>query len=787
MFQKFTRGSRKVLTLAKDIAAELNHPYIGTEHFLWGLSKDGGSLATTLLQQHNIGHKKIKEAIISFIGKGIEDKKKLVAFSPNAKKILDAALDEAEKTAINYIGVEHLLLGILAEPDSTAAKILQELKVDLDLLLGSILELLGKPKTKHSPLVADSPKTKKVSRKKTETLPGKVSSLETFGRDLTAYAALGKLDPVIGRDVEISRMIYILARRLKNNPVLLGEPGVGKTAIVEGLAQKISKGEVPSELYEKRIISLDLPATVAGTKYRGQFEERLKNIIQEVQDAGNIILFVDELHTIVGVGNAEGAIDASNILKPMLSRGELQCIGATTNDEYRKFIEKDGALDRRFQTIQVKAPAAEEATAILEGLKNYYESYHKVEYAPGTLQLMVDLAERYISSAHLPDKAIDILDEAGARVHLKSAKTVYEKMSEETRCHTKEELKAIEKEHLVTEDDVFETVSHMVGVPLTKLDKNEAKKLMRIEDTLHETVISQDPAINTIADAIRRNRSGLKNPNRPIGSFIFVGPTGVGKTLLAKKLAKFMFGDEEALIQIDMSEYLEKFNVSRLVGSPPGYIGHDEGGQLTEKIRRNPYSVVLFDEIEKAHEDVYNILLQVMEEGKLTDSLGRTVDFRNTILIMTSNLGTRDAITKGQLGFSAKDDVDASHEIMCEMIQEAVDQHFKPEFLNRLDEIIFFKHLEDEDLLKVVDLEINYVQKRLNEKRIKLEVPKPVKKYILEQDSNSRFGARPIRRAIEKRIENALSRDLIQGKLTEGMTVKIQLKKNELVFSYKKD
>ena len=837
MFEQFTERARKVLGLARQEAQKFNHEYIGTEHILLGLILEGSGVAATVLRNMDVDLRKIRLEIEKLVQQGpqVMTAPSKLPFTPRAKRVIDLAKEEAATLNHEHVGTEHLLLGLLRENEGIAAQVLMNLGVRLDEVREEVLELLspdasagdkgdtgrrGKPRDTAS----IGPGSPGASGEKSKT-----PALDAFGRDLTELAREATLDPVIGRKDEIERVIQVLCRRTKNNPVLIGEAGVGKTAIVEGLAQEVIAGNVPELLRDRRIVVLDLAMMVAGTKYRGQFEERIKAVMTEVRRAKNVILFIDELHTLVGAGGAEGAIDASNVLKPALSRGEVQVIGATTLDEYRRYIEKDGALERRFQQVLVEPPEPEDALAILHGLKERYESHHRVRYTDDALKSAVDLSSRYIPSRFLPDKAIDVMDEAGARIRLRSmskppdltelneeidkleaekddaiSNQEYEKAAQlrDKAMQLRKEKERMQREWReqanvisgeVDEEIICETVSKMTGIPLTRIDQGESERLLKMEDELHRRVISQDEAIGQIARAMRRSRAGLKSPKRPIGSFLFVGPTGVGKTLLCKALAEFMFGSEDSLVQIDMSEYMEKFNVSRLVGAPPGYVGYEEGGQLTEKIRRRPYAVVLMDEIEKAHPDVYNMLLQVMEEGQLTDSFGRVVDFKNVVLILTSNIGANIIKNKTGLGFVKKDD-EAQHEKMREMLMHEIERHFKPEFLNRLDEIIVFKPLTKEDIYKIFDIEIKGVRQRLAEHEIDIEVPVEAKEWVLEtkEVQNLEFGARPLRRGIEKYIENPLSEELLRGKL-EGkakITVKVKKKgkgdkeKTELEFVY---
>src|SRR5579872_6964989 len=789
MFERFTDRARKVMALANQEAQRFNHEYIGTEHILLGLVKEGSGVGANVLKNLDVDLRKVRLEVEKLVKSGPD----MVTMgklpqTPRAKKVIEYAIEEARNLNHNYVGTEHLLLGLLREHDGVAAQVLMNLSLKLEEVREEVLNLLG------AGVETEEPAQEKQGQKGKSKTP----ALDSFGRDLTELAREGQLDPVIGRKNEIERVIQILCRRQKNNPVLLGEAGVGKTAIVEGLAQMVISSNVPEILHDRRIVVLDLAMMVAGTKYRGQFEERIKAVMNEVRRAKNVILFIDELHTLVGAGGAEGAIDASNVLKPALSRGELQCIGATTLDEYRKYIEKDGALERRFQTVLVEPPSQDEAVEILRGLRDRYEAHHRVRITEEALKAAVELSSRYITGRCLPDKAIDVIDEAGARIRLKSmvrppdlkdieeeierlnqakeeavANQDFEKAASlrdkaDKKKKEKENLardwreKAQESDGLVDEEVIAEVVSKMTGIPLTRLSKADAARLLEMETDLQKRVISQSEAIKSIAKAVRRSRSGLKNPKRPTGVFIFAGPTGVGKTLLAKSLAAFMFGDQDAQIQIDMSEYMEKHNVSRLIGAPPGYVGYEEGGQLTEKIRRRPYAVVLLDEIEKAHPDVFNMLLQIMEEGHLTDSFGRKVDFKNTVIIMTTNVGA-SAIHSGDVfGFGKKDE-DSSYDKMKERLKHEIEREFKPEFLGRVDDIIVFRHLTREDLKRIIDIELAKVRERLWERGLKLVLTDGAKEFIIEKGSDLDFGARPLRRAIEGFIEDPLSEELLKG------------------------
>jgi len=805
MFERFTDRARKVMALANQEAQRFNHEYVGTEHVLLGLVKEGQGVAANVLHSLGIDLKKIRLEVEKIVKSGPD----MVTMgklpqTPRAKKVLEFAIEEARNLGHNYVGTEHLLLGLLREHDGVAAQVLMNLGLKLDDVRSEILNILGAAVEGETGTEAQRGKSK-------------TPALDSFGRDLTQLASEGKLDPVIGRENEIERVVQILCRRTKNNPVLLGEAGVGKTAIVESLAQQIVSNEVPELLLGRRIVVLDLAMMVAGTKYRGQFEERIKAVMNEVRRAGNIILFIDELHTLVGAGGAEGAIDASNVLKPALSRGEIQCIGATTLDEYRKYVEKDGALERRFQTIIVEPPTPKETVAILKGLRDRYEAHHHVQITDGAIEAAVELSNRYISGRYLPDKAIDVIDEAGARIRLRTmtrppdvthieqeiervnqekeeavAASAYERAAElrnrADALRTKKESlvaewreQGKEVEGIVDEETVAEVVSRMTGVPLTRLESEETERLLKMEDEIHKRVVSQEEAIHAIAKSLRRSRSGLKDPRRPMGCFIFLGPTGVGKSLLARALAEFMFGDEDALIQIDMSEYMEKHNVSRLVGAPPGYVGYEEGGQLTERIRRRPYSVVLLDEIEKAHADVYNMLLQIMEEGNLTDSFGRRIDFRNAVLIMTSNIGADIIKNQAGLGFRKKS-AEVTYEQTKEMLMKEVERHFRPEFLNRVDDIIMFRNLTREDLKNIVDIELAKVRERLESQGLQLVLTNEAKELLIEKGYNPDFGARPLRRAIENLIEDHISEELLRGAYKEKNGISVSVKDDHLYF-----
>ena len=827
MYERFTDRARKVMQLANQEAQRFNHEYIGTEHVLLGLIKEGSGVAANVLKNLDIDLRKIRMEVEKLVQSGPD----MVTMgklpqTPRAKKVIEYSMEEARNLNHNYVGTEHILLGLLREQEGVAAQVLMNLGLKLEDVREEVLNLLGHGMENEGGERAGmggrqpaggggggeaSPKGGK----------SKTPALDSFGRDLTELARQGKLDPVIGREKEIERAIQILCRRTKNNPVLLGEAGVGKTAIVEGFAQRVIDGNVPELLADRRIVVLDLAMMVAGTKYRGQFEERIKAVMNEVRRAKNTILFIDELHTLVGAGGAEGAIDASNVLKPALARGEIQCIGATTLDEYRKYIEKDSALDRRFQIIMVEPATKDEAVEILKGLRDRYESHHRVSISDAALAAAVELSSRYITGRCLPDKAIDVIDEAGARVRLKAMTKPpdLKEIDEEVERLNKEKEEAVanqdfekaaalrdqadklkkkkqsmtrdwrdksrEADGVVDEEVVAEVVSKMTGIPLTRMSTEDQARLMGMEGELHKRVIGQEPAIKSVSKAVRRSRSGLKDPKRPIGSFVFAGPTGVGKTLLAKALAQFMFGDADAIIQVDMSEYMEKHNVSRLIGAPPGYVGFEEGGQLTEKIRRRPYAVVLLDEIEKAHPDVFNMLLQVMEEGRLTDSFGRNVDFRNTIIIMTTNAGAEAIKNEAAFGFQKPDD-DSSYEGMKGRVNERIEKVFRPEFLNRLDDVIVFHHLTIDDLKQVIDIELAKVRERLTERGLKLELTDESKKFLIKKGSDTDFGARPLRRALENFIEDPVSEELLKGEFEGKDTIQVDCievaGKKQLVF-----
>ena len=815
MYERFTDRARKVMQLANQEAQRFNHEYIGTEHVLLGLIKEGSGVAANVLKNLDVDLRKIRLEVEKLVQSGPD----MVTMgklpqTPRAKKVIEYSMEEARQLNHNYVGTEHILLGLLREQEGVAAQVLMNLGLKLEEVREEVLNLLGHglegEEAGGRGGRGGEPGEEREGRSKSGK--SKTPALDSFGRDLTELAKQNKLDPVIGREKEIERAIQVLCRRTKNNPVLLGEAGVGKTAIVEGFAQRVIEGDVPEILLERRIVVLDLAMMVAGTKYRGQFEERIKAVMNEVRRAKNTILFIDELHTLVGAGGAEGAIDASNVLKPALARGEIQCIGATTLDEYRKYIEKDSALARRFQEVLVEPTNAEDTVEILKGLRDRYEEHHRVQITDDAVNAAVELSDRYITGRCLPDKAIDVIDEAGARVRLKtmSKPPNLKEIDEEVEQlnHEKEEAvanqdfekaaslrdsadklkkkkqqitkewreKSRENGGVVDEDIIAEVVSKMTGIPLTRMSTEDTLRLMNMEDELHERVISQDEAIKAIAKAVRRSRSGLQDPKRPTGCFVFAGPTGVGKTLLAKALAEFMFGDEEALIQIDMSEYMEKHNVSRLIGAPPGYVGYEEGGQLTEQIRRRPYAVVLLDEIEKAHPEVFNMLLQLMEEGRLTDSFGRNVDFRNVILIMTTNAGADAIKNESAFGFQ-KPDEDASYESMKSRVTDEIEKVFRPEFINRVNDIIIFRHLNVEDLKDVVDLELGKVRNRLRERGLEIDLSDDAKELLIKKGSNTDYGARPLRRAIESFIEDPLAEELLKGEFNGKDTIRVTVKK----------
>ncbi|MEW6040126.1 MAG: ATP-dependent Clp protease ATP-binding subunit [Elusimicrobiota bacterium] len=800
---RFTERAQKIILIAQEEAKRLNHDYVGTEHLLLGLVAIGEGVAAQVLLNMGIDLRKLRNEIEKMVGTG--DNVMLlgeIPFSPRAKKVLELAVEEASTLGHYYVGTEHLLLGLLREEEGIAARILENINIRLADVKEEIVGLLGEPNKPLHPVHAQIQHMPAKTKTKTPTL-------DDFSRDLTALARESKLDPVIGRNQEIERLIQILSRRTKNNPVLIGDPGVGKTAIVEGLAQKIAKGDVPEVLLTKRVVILDLSSVIAGTKYRGEFEQRLKNIMEEIKRSkNNIILFIDELHTVIGAGAAEGAIDASNMLKPSLARGELQCIGATTMNEYRKHIEKDAALERRFQPIIVDPPTVEQTIQILNGLKEKYEVHHKVKYTAESIIAAAELSDKYISDRYLPDKAIDLMDEAGSRARLTVIKTppdikqkeeeLEKLLSEKEQIISRQEFEKAarirdrERElrriiedmkkrwresrdstlSEVTPDDIAYIVSRWTNIPLTRLTEKEQERLLRMESELKKRIIGQDEALHSISQAIKRSRTGLKDPKKPIGSFIFLGPTGVGKTEVARALAEFLFGDENAMVRIDMSEYMEKFSVSRLIGAPPGYVGHEEGGQLTEKVRRRSYTVVLLDEIEKAHSDVFNLLLQIFDEGVLTDSLGHKVNFKNTILIMTSNVGVR-LISKGKaLGFLVQEDTQGEYRSMKETLVEEVKKMFNPEFLNRVDETIIFHPLGRKEMKSILEIMLSRVKNKLSGQNILLETSDSAKEFLLEKGFDPQYGARPLQRTIQKYVEDAISEDLLSGKIAAGTSEK---------------
>ena len=808
MFERFTDRARRVVVLAQEEARMLNHNYIGTEHILLGLIHEGEGVAAKALEGMGISLDGVRGQVEEIIGQGQQAPSGHIPFTPRAKKVLELSLREALQLGHNYIGTEHILLGLIREGEGVAAQVLVKLGADLSRVRNTVIQLLSGYQGKEA-VAAGGP---------AEGTPATSLVLDQFGRNLTQAAREGKLDPVIGRDNEIERVMQILSRRTKNNPVLIGEPGVGKTAVVEGLAQAIVRGDVPETLNDKHLYSLDLGALVAGSRYRGDFEERLKKVLKEIKTRGDIIIFIDEIHTLVGAGAAEGAIDAASILKPMLARGELQTIGATTLDEYRKHLEKDAALERRFQPIQVKEPSVAHTIEILKGLRDRYETHHRVSITDGALSAAANMADRYISDRFLPDKAIDLIDEAGSRLRIKRmtvppeireyddriAKVRHDKESaidgqdfEKAAALRDDEKNLInersEKEKAwksgdldqVTEVDeelIAQVLSASTGIPVFKLTEEETARLLRMEEELHKRVIGQEQAIKALSQAIRRTRAGLKDPRRPGGSFIFAGPSGVGKTELSRTLAQFLFGDEEALIQLDMSEYSERHTASRLFGAPPGYVGYDEGGQLTEKVRRRPFSVVLFDEIEKAHPDIFNSLLQVLEDGRLTDAQGRTVDFKNTIIIMTTNLGTRDISKSLGLGFANSDDDLTNYERMKGKVGEELKNHFRPEFLNRIDDVIVFHQLTQDQIIQIVDLMISSLDERLHAKDMGIELTKAAKDLLAQKGYDPLLGARPLRRTIQRDIEDPISERILFGELKDGEIILVDVKDDEFTF-----
>ncbi len=813
MLYKFTARAEKAIEIANEIALELGHKYIGTEHILYGLCKEGTGIASKVLQNQNITDEEILQEIEMLIGTGEEiNDREALSFTPRSKRVIENAFIEARKLGSEYIGTEHLLIGIMREGDSVAVRIMMDLNIDPRKLYNEIVKVINEDEMDQS------------SNRSTDKNSGSFNSTPTlnqFGSDLTKQAKEGKLDPVIGRKNEIDRVIQILSRRTKNNPCLIGEPGVGKTAVVEGLAEKIVAEDVPEMLKNKRVVTLDISGMVAGAKYRGDFEERIKKCLSEVKKAGDVILFIDEIHTIVGAGSAEGAVDAANILKPLLARGEVQVIGATTLNEYRKYIEKDSALERRFSPVTVGEPTNEETIQILEGLRDKYEAHHNVKITENAIKAAVELSVRYINDRFLPDKAIDLIDEAASRVKMKtytmpdSIKEIEEKISSLDRekeeairvqdfekAATLRDKENTEKEKLekekkkwqnknsknvmnLTEEDIAEVIASWTGIPANKITQDENEKLKHLEETLHKRVIGQNEAVEAVSKAIRRGRVGLKDPNRPIGSFLFLGPTGVGKTELSKALAEALFGNETAMIRVDMSEYMEPHSVAKLIGSPPGYVGYDEGGQLTEKIRRKPYSVILFDEIEKAHPDVMNMLLQILDDGRLTDAQGRTVNFKNTVIIMTSNVGARAITDKNILGFSnnsknSNEEQEKEYETIKKDVMAELKKQFRPEFINRIDDIIVFHKLTNEDIGKIIDIMLNQVQKRLKEQEYEVEIDSSVKELVAKKGIDTNYGARPLKRAIQSNVEDKIAEAILDGKIIPHKKATIYAENEEI-------
>jgi ATP-dependent Clp protease ATP-binding subunit ClpC len=822
----FTPRAQQVLALARKEADRFHHNYVGTEHILLGLIKLGQGVAVSVLQKMGLDLETVRSAVEKQVGTGQETKtQNSIPYTPRVKKVLALAGKEAKTLSHSYVGTEHILLGLLREGEGVAARVLKSLDIDIERTRNEILRELD-PQFSGSQGAEGGEEAAAGNPQRAGAQPEdkkevKTPALKAFGRDLTELARKGEMDPVVGRKNEIRRVIQILCRRTKNNPVLIGEAGVGKTAIVEGLAQEISSGNVPEILLEKKVITLDLALMVAGTKYRGQFEERIKAVMDEIKRAKNVIIFIDELHTIVGAGAAEGAMDASNIFKPALSRGELQCVGATTLTEYRKYIEKDSALDRRFQSVKVEAPSVEDTILILKGIRSKYEDHHKATFSDKSLEAAAKLSDRYITGRFLPDKAIDVMDEAGSRARIGALTRPpdVENLTKEIEAICAQKEKAISEQHFeeaakfrdqekqlrvrqeqiteqwkkqrdekrvaIDEDQMMQVVAEWTGIPLNRMEKKDSEKLLQLEGELQRAVIGQDVASSAIARALRRSRADLKDPRRPIGSFLFVGPTGVGKTMLAKQLAAQIFGNQDALIQIDMSEYMEKFAVSRLVGSPPGYVGYEEGGQLTEAVRRKPYAVVLFDEVEKAHPDVIQLLLQILEDGRLTDSLGRTVDFRNTIIIMTSNVGAQLLQRQTSMGFAAAGSSFNDAEKMREKVLEEAKRIFKPEFLNRISDIVFFRPLEKHDLVKIVELELAYFAKRLTDRKVTLEFTPEAKDLLIEKGYDEKYGARPLRRAVEHYLEDPLAEALLRGEVKEGEPCIVAREGDKIVFKQK--
>ncbi len=827
MPKRFTENAQKIILIAQEEAKRLNHDYVGTEHILLGLAAIDGTVSNKILTGLGVTFRKVRLEIEKMVGIG--DTIMLlgeIPFTPRAKKVLEFSVEESQLLGTQHIGTEHILLGLIREEEGMACKILENLGLNLPHVRDSILNYIGdaEPGDLTEDLSADNPEetTRETSRSAQTKKKSKTPTLDEYTRDLTALAKNNALDPVIGRDEEIERLVQILARRTKNNPVLLGEPGVGKTAIVEGLAQKIARGEISDVLNGKRLLALDLASVVAGTKYRGEFEQRLKNIIDEIAAAKDAIIFIDELHTIIGAGAAEGSIDASNMLKPALARGEVQCIGATTFDEYRKYIETDTALERRFQPITVDPPDVEQTITILKGIRAKYEQHHKVKYADDALRAAAAIADRYITDRAMPDKAIDLFDEAGARARLKNAvlpPEIKEKQKEYNQAVEEKDQALANKEfekaaaakdtedrlknyidHLkkkwqeereqkqpeVTKEDIALVASKWTGIPVTRLTQSETDKILHMEEHLHERIIGQEEAVRAVSQAIRRNRTGLGNPNRPIGGFLFLGPTGVGKTELAKSLASFLFGDEDAMIRLDMSEYMEKFAVSRLIGAPPGYVGYEEGGQLTEAVRRRPYSVVVLDELEKAHPDIYNILLQVLDEGYLSDTLGHKVSFKNCVVIMTSNVGAREITNKGSnLGFAAKTTEEQQYQDMRQGVMDEVKKTFNPEFINRIDEIVVFHALTKENIAQILDLALEEVDDKLANKELELELTDSAKNYLIERGFDAKYGARPLLRTLQRELEDPLAENILTSRYAPGTVIRVDLNKDtqKLTFS----
>ena len=809
LFDRFTERAQKVMVYSQEEAIRQNYNYIGTEHILLGILREGEGIAAQVLKNKGVNLETVRQQVEALVGKGQQEVGQVIGYTPRTKTILELSVEEARSLGQNYIGTEHLLLALIREGEGVAAQILTAMGLNFDSIRQEIIGLLDNEGAKG--------KRGEASAKGSNT-----PNLNQYGRDLTEMAKEGKLDPIIGREKEIERVIQILSRRTKNNPALIGDPGVGKTAIAEGLAQKIIEGNIPEILKGKRVVTLDLSSMVAGSKYRGEFEERLKNVMNEIRESKNVILFLDEMHTIIGAGGAEGAIDASNILKPALARGEIQAIGATTLDEYRKHVEKDAALERRFQPVMVGEPTKEETLLILEGLRDKYEAHHKVKITDEAIKAAVELSDRYIADRFLPDKAIDLVDEAASKVRIKifTAPPDLKKMEEELAALEKEKAEAISlqnyeraaelrdrlqhirqkledsrknwndkaslKDSVVTEEDIAAIVSGWTGIPVTKLAEEESERLLNLESILHQRVIGQEEAVLAVSKAIRRARVGLKDPKRPVGSFIFLGPTGVGKTELSKALAEALFGDENAVIRIDMSEYMEKHTVSKLIGSPPGYVGYEEGGQLTEKVRRKPYSVILLDEIEKAHPDVFNVLLQILDDGRLTDGKGRTVDFKNSVVIMTSNVGVSTIRKQAVLGFAtSSNEREDAYEKMKENVLEELKKTFRPEFLNRVDEIIVFHQLQEEHIRKIVDLMLKSLLVRIKEMNINVEVTDKARAFLAEKGYDQAYGARPLRRAIQKMVEDQLSEEMLKGEIKPGSEVLVDVEDDKLIFRNK--